>query len=157
MWIDLPLDVQGAAIDEHALRSYQPDAADLTPGLSREQIDEAASEAIRLLNQAERPVILVGNGVRLGDARDSLRALTDRLQVPVLASWLAHDLVPDDYPLMAGRPGPMAPRGANFTLQNADYLLILGARLGLVVTGYAPRTLRAGAHARSWSTSIQPS
>jgi acetolactate synthase-1/2/3 large subunit len=40
---------------------------------------------------------------------------------------------------MVGRPGPMAPRGANFTLQNADYLLAIGARLDLVVTGYAPR------------------
>ena len=48
-------------------------------------------------------------------------------------------MVPDDHPLMVGRPGPLAPRGANFTLQNADWLLALGARLDLVVTGYAPR------------------
>jgi acetolactate synthase-1/2/3 large subunit len=48
-------------------------------------------------------------------------------------------MVPDDHPLMVGRPGPLAPRGANFTLQNADWLLSLGARLDLVVTGYAPQ------------------
>jgi Thiamine pyrophosphate-requiring enzymes [acetolactate synthase, pyruvate dehydrogenase (cytochrome), glyoxylate carboligase, phosphonopyruvate decarboxylase] len=54
-------------------------------------------------------------------------------------------MVPDDHPLMAGRPGPMAPRGANFTLQNSDFLLALGARLDLVVTGYAPRNFARAA------------
>ena len=71
--------------------------------------------------------------------------LIERLGVPVLTTWPAHDMVPDDHPLMVGRPGPMAPRGANFTLQNSDWLLALGARLDLVVTGYAPRTSPAAA------------
>src|SRR5262249_21383306 len=80
-----------------------------------------------------------GNGVRLAGARAALRALIDRLGVPVLTTWPAHDMVPDDHPLMAGRPGPLAPRRANFTLQNAGFVLAIGARLDLVVTGYAPQ------------------
>jgi acetolactate synthase I/II/III large subunit len=138
VWLDLPLDVQGAQIDESMLVGYDPpesrvESAD-TPG----RVAEAARRAIALLDEAERPVVLIGNGVRLSGARAEMRALIERLGVPVLTTWPAQDMVPDDHPLMAGRPGPLAPRGANFTLQNADWLLSIGARLDLVVTGYAP-------------------
>jgi acetolactate synthase-1/2/3 large subunit len=140
VWIDIPLDVQGAQIDEQTLREYSE--VGTPPGDAPSEAKSLSADVqatIELLNAAERPVILVGNGVRLARARAELRRLIDRLGIPVLTTWLAHDLVPDDHPLMAGRPGPMAPRGANFTLQNADWLLTLGARLNLVVTGYAPR------------------
>ena len=146
VWIDLPLDVQGATIDESSLRGFNP--SDEPSGLGLAPADEiaaAASRAIELLNAAERPVVLVGNGVRLGGARNEMRQLIERLGVPVLTTWPAHDMVPDDHPLMVGRPGPLAPRGANFTLQNADWLLSLGARLDLVVTGYAPQNFARAA------------
>jgi acetolactate synthase-1/2/3 large subunit len=144
-WLDLPLDVQGAAIDESSLRGYDP-AEDGVAGLaSRADIAAAVGRTIELLNGAERPVILIGNGVRLGGARAQMRALIERLGVPVLTTWPAPDMVPDDHPLMVGRPGPLAPRGANFTLQNSDWLLALGARLDLVVTGYAPQNFARAA------------
>jgi len=145
VWLDLPLDVQGAAIDESRLRRFDPaeDAA-LEPA-PRDQIAAAVGRTIELLNEAERPVVLIGNGVRLGGARADMRGLIERLGLPVLTTWPAHDMVPDDHPLMVGRPGPLAPRGANFTLQNSDWLLALGARLDLVVTGYAPHNFARGA------------
>jgi len=71
--------------------------------------------------------------------------LIEQLGLPVLTTWPAHDMVPDDHPLMIGRPGPVAPRGANFALQNSDWLLSLGARLDLVVTGYAPQNFARAA------------
>ncbi len=143
VWIDIPLDVQGAMIEESSLRAFDP-AAEASAGtagavLAGAPLAAAARRAIELLNAAERPVVLVGNGVRLAGARAELRALIEALGVPVLTTWPAHDLVPDDHPLMVGRPGPVAPRGANFALQNSDYVLALGARLDLVVTGYAPQ------------------
>jgi acetolactate synthase-1/2/3 large subunit len=145
VWLDLPLDVQGAVIDETSLRGFDP-SEDVVPGLaSTEALAAAVRRTIELLNSAERPVILVGNGVRLGGARADMRRLIERLGVPVLTTWPAHDMVPDDHPLMVGRPGPVAPRGANFTLQNADWLLTLGARLDLVVTGYAPKNFARAA------------
>ena len=139
VWIDLPLDVQGATIDEASLRGFDPADEPLRGLAPADKIAAAVDRTIALLNAADRPVVLIGNGVRLGGARDEMRRLVDRLGVPVLTTWPAHDMVPDDHPLMAGRPGPLAPRGANFTLQNADWLLSLGARLDLVVTGYAPQ------------------
>ena len=138
VWIDIPLDVQGAMIDETALRAFDPREAALTGLASAAGISAAVTRTIDLLNAAERPVVLIGNGVRLGRARAEMRALIERLGLPVLTTWPAHDMVPDDHPLMTGRPGPVAPRGANFALQNSDWLLSLGARLDLVVTGYSP-------------------
>ena len=145
VWLDLPLDVQGAAVDEATMRAYDP-AEDAVTGLaSPEDLAAAAARTIDLLNAAERPVVLIGNGVRLGGARAEMRELIERLGVPVLTTWPAHDMVPDDHPLMVGRPGPLAPRGANFALQNSDWLLALGARLDLVVTGYAPQNFARAA------------
>jgi len=145
VWIDLPLDVQGAMIDDEALRGFTP-PPDEIPGLdTAEQVSAAARRTIDLLNAADRPVILIGNGVRLGNARADMRRLIERLGVPVLTTWPAQDMVPDDHPLMVGRPGPLAPRGANFTLQNSDWLLSIGARLDLVVTGYSPKNFARAA------------
>ncbi len=134
VWIDIPLDVQGAMIDEHALKSFAPPSR----SLAATALAAPVREALELLDAAERPVVLIGNGVRLGHARSEMRQLVDALGIPVLTTWPAHDMVPDDHPLMVGRPGPVAPRGANFALQNSDFVLALGARLDLVVTGYAP-------------------
>jgi acetolactate synthase-1/2/3 large subunit len=145
VWIDLPLDVQGATIDESSLRGFNKADEPLRGLAPADEIADAAGRAIELLNSAERPVVLVGNGVRLGGARTEMRRLIERLGVPVLTTWPAHDMVPDDHPLMVGRPGPLAPRGANFTLQNSDWLLSLGARLDLVVTGYAPQNFARAA------------
>jgi acetolactate synthase-1/2/3 large subunit len=145
VWLDLPLDVQGAAIDQDTLRRFDPTEI-VIPGLAtKHAVAAAARQAVELLNAAERPVVLIGNGVRLAGARAEMRTLIDTLGLPVLTTWPAHDMVPDDHPLMVGRPGPLAPRGANFTLQNADWLLSLGARLDLVVTGYAPQNFARAA------------
>ena len=145
VWLDLPLDVQGAVIDEASLVAFNPAEDIAREAAPATEIVAAARRAIELLNEAERPVVLIGNGVRLGGARADMRVLIERLGLPVLTTWPAQDLVPDDHPLMVGRPGPLAPRGANFTLQNSDWLLALGARLDLVVTGYAPHNFARAA------------
>jgi acetolactate synthase-1/2/3 large subunit len=145
VWIDIPLDVQGTMIDESSLRAFTPPAEEIAGLASAPELAAAVRRTIELLNAAERPVVLIGNGVRLGNARAEMRALIEKLALPVLTTWPAHDLVPDDHPLMIGRPGPVAPRGANFALQNSDWMLALGARLDLVVTGYAPQNFARAA------------
>ena len=107
VWLDLPLDVQGAAIDETALRALRSGRGRRRrTGVRRTTSPRRRRRTIDLLNSAERPVVLIGNGVRLGGARAEMRALIERLGVPVLTTWPAHDMVPDDHPLMVGRPGP---------------------------------------------------
>ena len=144
VWIDIPLDVQAASIEVDSLAKFDPRELSPAASLSRPSMEAQVAESIKLFEKSERPVLLVGNGCR--PARREFRALADTLQIPVLTTWLALDLIPDDHPLFAGRPGAVAPRGANFTLQNSDFLLALGARLDNVLCGYSHENLARAAH-----------
>lgn len=134
VWIDIPLDVQASMIAEEELEGFNESEVEETvpPGDLGEKVDAA----LEMLNKAKRPVILAGNGLRLSNALDDFRELIERLQIPVLTTWKAADILPDDHPLYAGRPGAIGQRGANFTQQNADCLLIVGARLDFGQTAY---------------------
>jgi acetolactate synthase-1/2/3 large subunit len=136
VWLDIPLDVQATDIEPSSLRGFDdPVRPDGDP--DRTRLARQVAETIELLNAAERPVLLVGNGVRLAGARDALLKAVDLLGIPVLTTWMGADLLWEDHPLFFGKPGTVASRGANFTLQNADLLLSIGARLDFAVTGYA--------------------
>lgn len=135
VWIDIPLDVQAAQIDPAVLRGFVPDEAPSVQDHSA--LRGLAARAVEMLRAAKRPVLLVGNGVRMAGAAESFVTLAERLGIPVLTTWLGLDLIPDDHPLCFGRPGSLAPRGANFTLQNCDLLLIVGARMDMAMTAYA--------------------
>jgi acetolactate synthase-1/2/3 large subunit len=130
VWIYIPLDVQATMIDETSLRGFEPDVVE-SPGL-----EQQVMAAIELLNKADRPVLYIGNGARGAHQSGALRRLIDLLQVPVLLTWKAADMLPDSDPFYAGRPGAIGQRGANFTQQNADCMMILGARLDLPSTAF---------------------
>ena len=78
--------------------------------------------------------------------RRNLNSSGALLGIPTVATWCAADLVPSNDPLYVGRPGSVAARGANFALQNSDFLLAIGVRLDFAITGYAPQNLARGAH-----------
>jgi len=93
-------------------------------------------ERIRtLLDQAHRPLILAGTGVRLAGAEVALLAFAERHGIPVATAW-THDLIASDHPLFAGRPGTIGTRAGNFCTQNADLVLVLGSRLNIRQVSY---------------------
>jgi acetolactate synthase-1/2/3 large subunit len=139
VWIDIPLDVQGASIDPDKLPAFVPPAA------PRSDIAAAVDQVIEMMARARRPILLAGNGVRLAGATDALREAIVALGIPTLSTWLSVDLFGYDDPLYIGKPGTVAARGVNFALQNADFLLILGSRVDFTITGYAPERLARGA------------
>ncbi len=128
VWLDIPLDVQSAMVDERRLKSFSPKEKPRLTKALRGKI----TKAIGLINQAQRPVIIAGNGVRLAGALADFRALADFLDIPVLTTWKAIDFLPQDHRLYAGRPGIIGQRGANFVQQNSDCLIMLGARMDLL-------------------------
>lgn len=135
VWLDIPLDVQGAQIEPSELARYV--AVSSGPStIAQAPLSVAIDETIDLLQVAQRPVLLVGNGVRLAGARDDLLKLVDALDVPVLATWMGADLLWETHPRYFGKPGTVASRGANYTLQNADLLISIGARLDVAITGF---------------------
>ncbi len=144
VWIDIPLDVQAAMIEPDRIPGFTP-SEECTSPLGSQDLEKKIAGVIGLFNQSERPVILVGNGVRLSGAADDLIKLADLLGAPILTTRLGIDLIPADHPLCMGMPGSLAPRGANFTLQNSDFLLAIGARLDFALIAYAPEKLARGA------------
>ena len=143
VWIDIPLDVQAATIDESSLPAFDPQTE--RPSPVDTDLDEAVTRTIELLNRSERPVILAGNGIRLAGAEGDFLRLVQRLGVPVLTTRLGVDLIPAANLYLVGMPGGVAPRGANFALQNCDCLLSLGARLDMALIAYAPERLARAA------------
>ncbi len=123
VWIEIPLDVQGSIIDEKRLKGF-------TPAKKTSKKPDIA-QCVKLLKAAKRPVILAGNGIRMAGASAKFLKLVRRLNIPVLTTWRAADLLPENDPLFFGRPGSVGQRSANFIQQNSDLLITLGARLDL--------------------------
>src|SRR5438477_3544812 len=89
VWIDIPLDVQAAPIDESTLPAFEPPES---VG-SRADLSEKVRETIDALNRSERPLIFIGNGVRLARAEEDLRRLFALLRIPLEATWCAADII----------------------------------------------------------------
>jgi len=140
VWIDIPLDVQAAQVEPAALSGFVDEAGGSVPQ-PKEALHNQVAELVEMVKSAERPVILAGNGIRAAGAEALFLEVVQQLGLPVLTTWLGLDLIPEDHPLCFGRPGSLAPRGANFTLQNCDLLLVVGSRLDMALTAYAHERL----------------
>jgi acetolactate synthase I/II/III large subunit len=145
VWLDIPLDVQASPIDDPAnLRSFNP--SEIQDSTTYSDLKVEVRRLIEKLNEAERPLLFAGNGIRLAHAKAEFEQLRALLGIPTAATWCAADLVPSGDPTNVGRPGSVASRGANFALQNSDFLLAIGVRLDFAITGYAPQNLAREAH-----------
>ena len=133
-WLDIPIDVQSSQIDPELLRNY--DSAEDDPSHLETDLSSVCRSVVERLAKAERPVIMAGKGIRLGNALEEFEKAIRRLGIPIVPAWTALDLIASDDPLFCGRPGDLATRAGNFTVQNADVLLVLGSRLGLRQVSY---------------------
>jgi acetolactate synthase-1/2/3 large subunit len=135
VWLDIPLDVQAARIDpDDLLPGFDP--AELDEPWKRTDLNAAATEILDRIGRAERPVVFAGGGVRLSGAHAAFLRLIDRLGIPVVTGWNAHDALWSDHPLNCGRPGTVGDRGGNMVTQSADLLLVLGSRLNIRQVSY---------------------
>ncbi|MFH1691080.1 MAG: thiamine pyrophosphate-binding protein [Candidatus Omnitrophota bacterium] len=130
VWLDIPLDVQGALVDPDSLRGFQePD------GVQKENAF-SVKEALDYLLSAKRPVILAGQGVRISGAIGPLLKLVEDYHIPVVTSFLGIDVIDSQHPCYAGRIGIKGDRAGNLTIQNSDCVLALGTSLPVAETGY---------------------
>jgi acetolactate synthase-1/2/3 large subunit len=128
VWIDVPLDIQGAQIDPEMLEGF---LMPLEPGY-----DFRIDEVIAALKIAKRPVIIAGNGIVLSGAVDCFRLLAAKLEIPVLGTFARYDIVKEDDSFYAGRFGTIGHRAGNFAVQNSDFILAIGARLNIRAVSY---------------------
>lgn len=137
VWLDIPLDVQAIQIEEDKLAGWQPEQTDKEILKKQEELlEQQVLKVIDCLNQAERPVLLAGNGIRLADGVSIFQKLVEDLGIPVLTTWNGIDIMEEEHPLFFGRPGGMGQRYANFVQQNSDFFISIGARMNLLQTGY---------------------
>lgn len=130
VWIDVPLDVQNMRIEPEEQEHFVPDEA--LPAATEEEI----AYTVEALAASQRPVLLIGSGIRWANACDELRVFAEKNGIPVVYSASAPDTYGYDRELCIGSAGMMAcSRSGCFALQNADLVLVLGNRLSPMTTG----------------------
>ncbi len=133
-WLDIPLDVQATEIETDDLYAFNPDELDKKDNCHN--ISDICEELLEKIDKAKRPVIFAGSGVRLSGEYENFIKIVDKLNIPIVTAFNAHDLIWNDHPLYMGRPGTVGDRAGNFVAQNADLLLILGSRLNIRQISY---------------------
>lgn len=128
VWLDIPQDMQNAMVEVDDL--YPPEEI----WQEQETVDYEMLKT--LLEEAKRPCILIGSGIRSGDVMEEFLEFADKMQIPVIGgAWVADNMYME-HPLYFGPSGNIGPRTGNFILQNADVILSLGNSLGYRQTGF---------------------
>jgi acetolactate synthase-1/2/3 large subunit len=130
--VDICKDVQQAEMefeypDSVNLPGYNPTLTAADP--------ESITRAARLINEAERPLIIAGQGVSIACAEAELRQLAERANIPVASSLLGIGTLPETHPLSIGMGGMHGEAFTNYAIQECDVLVAIGARLDDRLTG----------------------
>ena len=131
VWIDVPLDVQAAWVETDELEGFDG-PYDEKPEYDKSQTKDILAK----LKEAKRPVIFAGTGIRLAGAHKEFLEFVEKMQIPVVTAWNAHDVMTDGNPYYCGRPGTVGTRGGNFVVQNSDCLFVIGCRMNIRQISY---------------------
>jgi|SRR3989339_6524 len=131
--IDVPSDIQSCVVDTDELVSYKSDEDE---AFVNNELSQKISDFKKMVSAAKRPLLFVGHGIRLAKGEDVLMRVIEKLQIPVITSMSAHDLMPSEHGLYVGRPGVFGDRAGNFAVQNCDLLISVGVRHHLWNVGY---------------------
>jgi len=130
VWVDIPLDVQSAQVDPSKLKPFIPNIIDF----KLNEIDYVS--IVNKWNRSRKPLMIVGNGIRLSGAIDSLQELLKKTNIPVITAVNGNDIVNESYPYYFGRFGTHAQICANKLINEADFIISIGSRLYVRQIGY---------------------
>ena len=140
VWIDIPLNIQGAVVESDDLAADEQSPAPQAPDITE------LKRAHDLIASAKRPVILAGSAIRTCNCRDRFERFLESVSIPVVGACVQPDVFFSDHPLYCGACGSVGTRAGNFVLQSADVLLVLGAALNYYETGFAQSGFCPHAH-----------
>ncbi|EKE14768.1 MAG: hypothetical protein ACD_12C00310G0001 [uncultured bacterium] len=132
VWIDLPLDIQSANIDEKKLASFEPPKR----VINKNDLINNVRKVVEMFKMSKKPVLIAGQGVRLSGGQKILEELISKLKIPVIFPINGLDLLPENNKYVLGKFGPVGTRRGNFSLQNSDLIISIGASLNTASTGY---------------------
>lgn len=144
VWLDIPLDVQGAVVDEAGMRGFDPSG--IVDPVKHALVDGQIRQLTERMKSAKAPVIYVGNGVRLAKREREFMTLAERLGIPVVTAISGSDIIWHGHDLCFGKPGICGDRMGNVMVQNSDLLIVMGTRLSIRQTSYAHDLLAPGAY-----------
>ncbi len=134
VWISVPIDLQGYFIEEQ-------DISIITKDLSTSITDTNIISSINnLLKESSRPLIIAGNGIKMGLCNEKFNNFINKYHIPIVVSFHGTDLIENDNELYVGKVGIIGDRAGNFAIQNCDLLLCLGCRMSQGIIGYNPVT-----------------
>uniref|UniRef100_UPI0040488387 thiamine pyrophosphate-binding protein n=1 Tax=Algoriphagus sp. TaxID=1872435 RepID=UPI0040488387 len=132
VWLDIPMDIQGAYISEDDLIHFSPEAQ-VSEKLDYEELKSQ-------LALSKRPIVVAGYGIYLSNTQEKFRHFVEKYKIPVTFTYLGIDLLPSDHPQYVGRLGTKGDRAGNFAIQNSDLVISLGSSLSVSVTGFQYET-----------------
>lgn len=135
VWVDVPLDIQGAMVDESTMKEFDP--SQLNDYIDHALIDKQINLLLDKIKEAKAPVIYVGNGVRLAKREAQFIEMAEALHIPVVTAISGSDIIWYDHPLCYGKPGICGDRIGNIMVQNSDLLIVMGTRLSIRQVSYA--------------------
>lgn len=145
VWINIPLDIQGAKIKKSLLKHFNKKEIEKTI-INQDKLKSDVQFTIEKIKKAKRPLLFVGNGVRLAGAKKEVLDLISLLKMPVVTGFAGFDIVSSSNPYFAGRPGTIGQRSGNFAVQNSDLLLVIGSKLNVRMIGYNFKSFARGAY-----------
>ena len=128
VWLDIPIDIQSATIDEEDLIEFIPP--------QKQPYDLKLEELKFALSRASKPLIVAGHGLRLSGQIENFKRIIKETNIPVVTTFCSMDLFETDDKNFVGRIGTVGQRAGNFALQNADLVLFLGTRNNIRQVSY---------------------
>ena len=147
VWIDIPNDIQAKTIEKSLISKILIKNKNLKMQdfihKNQKQMQKPKNNfvtdieiIIKKIKKAKRPIILAGNGVRISGQQNSFLRVLNKLKIPAVTGWNAHDILPNNHYCYAGKPGTIGDRAGNFSIENSDCLIVLGCRLNIRQISY---------------------
>lgn len=134
VWISIPVDIQGYFMEEEKIPTIEKDVISQLPNY------EDLNQINELLMVSKRPIIVAGNGIKMGLCNEKFRLFLEKYKIPVVVSFHGTDLIESDNLLCVGKVGLIGDRAGNFALQNSDLIISLGCRMSQGIVGYNMNT-----------------
>ena len=130
VWISIPIDIQGSLMDEMDIPLVEKNV--LSNNINLNLLEEVD----KLVQKSSRPLIILGNGIKLGHCNKKFKNFIEKYKIPVVATFHGLDILETEDELFTGRIGLVGDRSGNFALQNCDLLISMGCRMAQGIIGY---------------------
>jgi len=120
VWIEVPLDIQRMEVPDRLLEQFEP------PNSYEEDIQDEISKICKLIYVSKKPLLIIGQGVRLAKAVDECHKLINKIKLPVATARLGIDLIESTNRFFVGRPGLYGDRPSHFAIQMLVMIQLIG-------------------------------